>query len=306
MVFCTNCGVENTDNNKFCTNCGNLLNKSNVTKKDINELFDFKIEFTNEAPESVVEELEENIKNGCIEYCIDLKPADRIKAGNIIAEGIRNQEMHNETINRLEKELNISRDMAESIEQTEKMRSAHTSSYRQALNDEKLFYIIDNKFDSCETCRKIAEGKIYSINNKKNIPPLHNKCSCIPVYFFEREDAEEWVESLKNEHMDARENLTNMDSQKNGYDFISRAEYKINNIDSSNCDITDYEEVLNLFNKSLNMNISELTKAKIYRSIGEIYYNLGDYKEALNNFEKALELNPKIGVKRLYEKLKKF
>lgn len=305
MAFCVDCGLENDDKNKFCTNCGKSLKKESskaTVKDDINKILDIKIEHTDKTPESVVKELETNVKNGCIEYVTDLEMDDRIKAGNIIADGLKNQRMPNETINQLQKELNISRDMAETIEQTEIMRSAHANSYREALSDGKAYYVLDNRSESCKYCQETAEGNIFDINDKENIPPLHTKCACIPVYFSNEEDAKRWAEMLKKENIDARENLTD----RNGYDFIDMADARIKKINSSDCDIKNYEEILELLNMALNDNISDFTKAKAYRTIGEIYYNLGDYKEALNNFEKALELNPKVGAKRLYEKLKKF
>lgn len=208
MAFCVECGFENDDKNNFCSNCGkSLINKSSkILAKDISEILDFKIECTDETPESFVKELEENVKHGCIENVTDLEMDDRIKAGNIIADGFKNKTMPNEIINQIDKELNINRDDAESIAQTETMRSLHASSYREALRDGMTHYVIDNRAESCIFCRE-KEGNVFFIDDKKNIPPFHSKCACIPVYFYDEEDAEDWAKSLKNEKNDIRQKL---------------------------------------------------------------------------------------------------
>ena len=54
-----------------------------------------------------------------------------------------------------------------------------------------------------------------------------------------------------------------------------------------------------------NEEIHQNSKALLHRKIGELYIKYNCKKEALNFFHKALEYNPKVGVKRLYNKLKK-
>ncbi|MGB4752013.1 MAG: tetratricopeptide repeat protein [Fervidobacterium sp.] len=50
--------------------------------------------------------------------------------------------------------------------------------------------------------------------------------------------------------------------------------------------------------------LSENTQARIHRNIGEIYYKRGQNSKAIEHFEIAVSLNPKVGVKRLLDKLK--
>jgi len=44
---------------------------------------------------------------------------------------------------------------------------------------------------------------------------------------------------------------------------------------------------------------------KIYRMIGEYYKAQGDIKNTIENWDKAIKINPKVGVKRKLEALKK-
>ena len=39
--------------------------------------------------------------------------------------------------------------------------------------------------------------------------------------------------------------------------------------------------------------------------MGDVYFKNGDNDLAVTNYEKALSYNPKVGIKRLYDKLKK-
>lgn len=75
-------------------------------------------------------------------------------------------------------------------------------------------------------------------------------------------------------------------------------------IEQKETSLSDYEEVLSLLKKASHKNISDHTKARIHRLMGEIYYNHDNTDGAIQNFEKALSYDPKIGVKRLYDKLK--
>lgn len=90
----------------------------------------------------------------------------------------------------------------------------------------------------------------------------------------------------------------------NGYELFRIAEEKMKQIKQKDTILSDYEEVLSLLKKASNQNVSEHTKARIHRIMGEIYYNHDNTDGAIQNFEKALFYDPKIGVKRLYDKLK--
>ncbi|MCF8011244.1 MAG: tetratricopeptide repeat protein [Clostridiales bacterium] len=88
-----------------------------------------------------------------------------------------------------------------------------------------------------------------------------------------------------------------------GYDLFYIAEEKFNNL-NSNSTSKDYDEILDIFNQSLTYQITKNTEALAYRRIGEIYNLNNDIENAINNLEKAIELNPKVGAKRLLQKLK--
>ena len=72
--------------------------------------------------------------------------------------------------------------------------------------------------------------------------------------------------------------------------------------------ISDVEELNDLIpevKRVENEEIHQNFKALLHRKVGELYIKYSCKKEALNSFQKALEYNPKVGVKRSYNKLKK-
>jgi tetratricopeptide (TPR) repeat protein len=74
---------------------------------------------------------------------------------------------------------------------------------------------------------------------------------------------------------------------------------------SSNPDPKEYEAFVDPLKKGLKRFSDKDTKSKIHRALGEILHLQGDDAEAIKHFETALKLNPRVGIKRTLEKLKK-
>lgn len=74
---------------------------------------------------------------------------------------------------------------------------------------------------------------------------------------------------------------------------------------SSNVDAREYDPFIIPLEKGLKRFSDKDTKSKIHRALGEIFHLQGNDAEAIKHFEIALKLNPRIGVKRTLEKLKK-
>jgi len=90
-----------------------------------------------------------------------------------------------------------------------------------------------------------------------------------------------------------------------GYELLTIAETKKQQLESMNADLSLYDDVIGLLKQALDKGVSENTQAHIHRNIGGIYHKRGANSEAINHFETAMRLNPKVGVKKLLEKLKK-
>lgn len=74
---------------------------------------------------------------------------------------------------------------------------------------------------------------------------------------------------------------------------------------SENPDPREYNALIIPLKKGLNRFSDKDTKSKIHRLLGEIFHLQGNDAEAIKHFETALRLNPRVGVKRTLEKLKK-
>lgn len=90
-----------------------------------------------------------------------------------------------------------------------------------------------------------------------------------------------------------------------GYELYDIAMEKIELLDSKKASNKAYKRLLPLLKRAVKEDVSDNTKARLYRKIGEIHYKNDDTENALLNFELALNYYPKVGVKRLYDKLKK-
>jgi tetratricopeptide (TPR) repeat protein len=74
---------------------------------------------------------------------------------------------------------------------------------------------------------------------------------------------------------------------------------------SENPDPREYDALINPLKNGLKRFSDKETKSKIHRVLGEILHLQGNNAEAIKHFETALKLNPRVGVKRTLEKLKK-
>jgi len=69
--------------------------------------------------------------------------------------------------------------------------------------------------------------------------------------------------------------------------------------------VEELNELMPEVKRAENEKITRDSKALLHRKVGELYLKHDCKEETLNSFQKALEYNQKVGVKRLYNKLKK-
>lgn len=90
-----------------------------------------------------------------------------------------------------------------------------------------------------------------------------------------------------------------------GYDLLSVAEDRWKQLESTGAPPERYDEVLSIFEAALTMGISPFKQAIVHRRIGEIHHKCGRDADAIQHLEIAIRLNPKVGVKRLLDSLRK-
>lgn len=173
-------------------------------------------------------------------------------------------------------------------------RYAAVETYFSDSNDQnKIFFFDLNN-------RKLLWGKERSAGNIKEFEFDEDNSILLISY----QKGGRYRYNFKGEFLDQNKFMKERILFANGYELYDIAKEKMNDLDYEFSNFKDYKEVLLILKKATNEDISDYTKARVYRILGEIYYNFNKTDKAMYNFEKALFYNPNVGVKRLYGKLK--
>ena len=88
---------------------------------------------------------------------------------------------------------------------------------------------------------------------------------------------------------------------------LSRIAKDYYNKQSDNINNEDANKIFSLLNQALKYGFDNYPteEANVYRTIGEVNESLGKIEEAIKNYEVALQINPKVGIKRRLNSLKK-
>ncbi len=92
-----------------------------------------------------------------------------------------------------------------------------------------------------------------------------------------------------------------------GFEIVSIVQEKLEKSSIGGLKQEDAEDLINMLTNALKNSLNDYPneQAKAHRIIGEIYEKLGDLRLAIQEYELAIKLNPKVGLKRQLEKLKK-
>ena len=168
-------------------------------QNNIGRAFKFGVNFQSDTPSQTILALEESVKQSTKKYITNLGDDLKTQAGDIVANGIKNNIPVNDIVAKLEVDLNTSRARANSIARTETMRAAHAGSYAQAIRDGKQYYIVDSRAEACTICKRKYTGQVFDITDASAMPPLHPNCACIPVYFNELDEANRWATKIETD-----------------------------------------------------------------------------------------------------------
>ena len=112
-------------------------------------------------------------------------------------------------------------------------------------------------------------------------------------------------ETSKEDEKPEETDQTNKNNQEHlslvGNELFTYLKEKLEDVSN----INDLNKLKPEIKRLKNEEITKDSKALLCRKVGEIFLKHNCKKEALNSFKKALSYNPKVGVKRLYNKLKK-
>jgi hypothetical protein len=162
----------------------------------------------------------------------------------------------------------------------------------------------------CEDCAaNEAQGWIDFGDNFQSghaHTPGHPGCSCYDaeqVKGLSESDAER-AKGMSDHQQEGNLKAPSI-AQGSGYALLSIAEDRMKTIESSGARLEQYGEILSMLETALARGISPFTQAIVHRHIGEIQHRLGRDADAIQHLETAISLNPKFGVKRLLDSLRK-
>lgn len=179
---------------------------------------------------------------------------------------------------------------------------------------------INGRYACAQTANNPKEddgGKlfIFDINNKRVISQLVPITGWAIYYSFDEEEQliklhyhgnKFYRYTFEGKFSDEKKFEEDILHLKKGSFIKEYALKKINKLEQNEeADYNQYLTIINMLNVSLNKNVYSSEKAQIYKELGKIYLKFDKKNEALCNFKKALNLDPKIGVKRIYNKLLK-
>lgn len=89
------------------------------------------------------------------------------------------------------------------------------------------------------------------------------------------------------------------------FELLYIAEEKLK--DQNTPDQQKAKEIITILNKALGKDLRQYKKeeAKAYRFLGEAYELMSELEKAIENYERALSIDPKVGIKRYLDSLKK-
>ena len=166
---------------------------------NIGKMFTMGTKFSNKIQSDTVKLLEEGVQQSTMKWITNMGEDMKTRAGQIVSDGIGKSIPPNDVAAKLEQELKITRARANSIARTETMRAAHAGSYAQAIRDGKKYYIIDSRAEACKICKKKFTEEIYDITDPGPMPPAHPNCACIPLYFYEFDEAARWATKISSD-----------------------------------------------------------------------------------------------------------
>lgn len=148
---------------------------------------------------SVQQQLVALINENSMKYVTKLGDDIKVALTTELKQSVLKGETVSESVGRLTKVLNGNASRAKTIVRTETMRAANSASYAQALSENKGYYVVDSRAEACVICKRQYIGKVFDINDRTAMPPLHPNCACIPVFFDNMKDAKAWAGVIESD-----------------------------------------------------------------------------------------------------------
>jgi len=147
------------------------------------------------------------IQKEAMQYVTNMQDDLRMALTNEFNIALIEDKMPNEISQILQDKFDMSKNRADTIARTETMRANNQLAREQAIANGAKYFVVDNREEACEECQAEYEGEVFGIDEEDAMPPLHPNCACIPTFFDDEEEAQEWADGLQEDNMEKREEL---------------------------------------------------------------------------------------------------
>lgn len=151
--------------------------------------------------------LNEQIKQNVEAFTTKLGDDIKTAALDLVDKGMKEGLSTTEIRDQLMVELNLTKNRAAAISRTEIQRTSNVGAYIQAKENDASYFVVDNRAEACEECQDTYEGEVFSIDEIDALPPLHPNCACVPVFFNDETEAQNWASSIQSEDIQVREDI---------------------------------------------------------------------------------------------------
>jgi hypothetical protein len=178
-MFCRECGTE-LKNGKTCLKCG-----TEITQWELHSIINhMMIEYNKSHTKIEFKDILKKVRSETPMDYPDLTENDKKELRTILVQAYDKKQAPRDIgkamFNKIDK---ISMKQAQNIAQTEGMRTINLTGYFNAkLNRHGRSFTVNSGPECCDLCRKTYEGKIFDINEIDKLPPLHDKCGCVPLF----------------------------------------------------------------------------------------------------------------------------
>jgi len=119
-------------------------------------------------------------------------------------------------------------------------------------------------------------------------------------------DVGKFVYNFSGEFLDSERWQTERIKRANGFELSAIARERFQSLDKV-VNTETGEEILTLLEQALQRGLDNYPneQAMVYRTMGEVFEALGEKLKAIEHYERALRLNPKVGIKRRLDTLRK-
>jgi SPP1 gp7 family putative phage head morphogenesis protein len=183
------------------------------------------------TPSPVMSLIQTTMIDSVMNYVTRMDTDLKKQLGQILADGYAQKQFPPQIIKKMKDEVGITKARAGMIARTETMRSSNMANWSQAKVNGATHFIVDSRAAACKYCRMAFSGRVFSIDETKYIPPFHPNCACVPIFFYDETEAQNYLDRVNKRNEKERKLLTKqghkLPSDGTGPNALGKEQHKI-------------------------------------------------------------------------------